>query len=497
MYLYVRMLVLMGISFYASRLLLEVLGIKDYGLYNVVGGIVILLSFLNNTLITSCQRFLSYEIGLNNGKIKECFTICFILICLVSILIVLICESLGIWYVNNILNVSPIDLNVANIIFQCSIFSVFFSTLRTPFMALILSQEKMGIFSLVSILEGLGKLIILLVLKYDGLNYNRAVISYSYLMLLLAFVIAVCFVVCADLRLGNLISCQRKIRWASFRSILKFASWNTLGIISDIGIPQGINMLFNKFCGLIYNAAIGITNQIDAAVYGLSSNFQMAFRPQIVKLYASHQIEELNALILLSSKVSFVLMAYISIPVIILTEPLLNIWLGIYPEQAIRFSQIVILASLLDSITAPIWMTIQATGKIKWFQIFTLSETIVFLVIGVLILSNKGSAITILWCRVCLSFVFYLTRIGCLKHLYDFPIRRFILNSLLNGCIFFVSIVGIYMICTVLNVLDSVVFVTSITILILTSSIYFIILSKTERNKVINVILRKNEIKRN
>ncbi|RHJ49820.1 hypothetical protein [Bacteroides sp. AM10-21B] len=444
-YLYLRMFLLMCISFYTSRVVLEVLGVEDFGIYNVVGGLVILLSFLNNTLITSSQRFLSYEMG-RGGNVSQCFAACFFIVIVLSFAIVLICETVGLWYVNNKMIIPESKLEIAKIVFHISVLSVFFSTLRTPFVSLVISYEDMSPFAVISVLEALLKLIFVLFLK-NPYVYKNSLIYYALSLCLISFLITVAYILYCRRRYCSIVHMFKKVEKGRVTEISRFAGWNILSMLSDIGVPQGINLLINGFGGVVLNAAMGIANQVTNAVYGLVSSFQMAFRPQIVKLYSAKCNDELNSLINTASKISLFLMLYLAIPFLIRTKELMDIWLKEYPQSAVSFSQLMILAFVIESVCGPLWMTIQATGKIKVYQILTISLSIFFLLSSYFLLKIGLAPITVLYNRIVLSLLFFLLQFLYLRKLFDFSAGRYCKNLFFNLIIGVMAFFVTYYIC--------------------------------------------------
>lgn len=445
-YLYLRMFFLMCISFYTSRIVLEVLGVENFGLYNVVGGVVILLSFLNNTLITSSQRFLSYEMGLEDGNVQECFSACLLIVLAFSFIIVAICETVGLWYVDNKMMIPETKLAIAKTVFHISVLSVFFSTLRTPFVSLAISYENMSSFAVISVLESLLKLISVLLLKHVCIAED-CLLFYALLICFISCLTTIAYVFYCVLKYKNICTFRKKVDKKKASEISKFAGWNILSMLSDIGVPQGINLLMNGFGGVVLNAAMGIANQVTNAVYGLVSNFQMAFRPQVVKLYSAKRNDELNDLINTASKISLFLMLYLAIPFLIRTKELMDIWLKEYPTYAIAFSQLMILVFVIDSICGPLWMTIQATGKIRIYQTLTILLSILFLLGSYYLLKTGFMPIIILYSRILLSFCFLFLQYLFLRRLFDFSSMKFFKNLLLNLFISIASFIVIYFIC--------------------------------------------------
>lgn len=482
-YLYLRMLFLMCISFYTSRVVLEILGVEDFGIYNVVGGLVILLSFLNNTLITSSQRFLSYEMGAEKGNVQECFSACLLIVLIISLIVVLICETVGLWYVNNKMIIPEAKLETAKLVFHYSVLSVFFSTLSTPFVSLVISFENMSSYAIISLFESVFKLVFVLLLNYFSSNGN-SLILYSIFVSVVSLLTTVIYIFYCRYKYRKICCLTTKINKRKTYEISKFAGWNVLSMLSDIGVPQGINLLINGFGGVVLNAAMGIANQVTSAVYSLVSNFQMAFRPQVVKLYSGKQNDDLNELINTASKISFFLMLYLAIPFLIRTETLMGIWLKEYPTNAITFSQLMILVFIVQSVCGPLWMTIQATGKIKIYQILTILLSVFFLLITYYLLKIGFKPIIVLYNRIILSLSFFVLQFLYLRKLFNFSYMQYFMNLLKTLAIGFVAFVLVYYFCNYFIFLQHIVTTFLVSTIIITSMIFMFGLELKEKKNI-------------
>lgn len=478
------MLFLMCMAFYTSRIVLELLGIEDFGIYNVVGGLVTLLSFLNNSLITSTQRFLSYELGQTEGDVQKCFVACLVVVFIISVIIILICETVGVWYINNKLVIPENKMGIVNIVFHLSVLSILFSTIRSPFVSLIISFENMSSYSIISILESVFKLLSVLILKFFFNKSTDNLIIYMIFLTGISLFVTVIYICYCRYKYYNICFISKSYDKKKVKDISKFAGWNVLGMLSDIGVPQGINLLINGFGGVIQNAAMGIANQVTSAVYGLVSNFQMAFRPQIVKSYSSQKNSDLNKLIISSSKISFFLMLYMAIPFIIRANDLMIIWLNIFPKNAVVFSQLMVCVFIIDSISGPLWMTIQATGKIKLYQIATISLSVLFLLISYFMLKGGANPLVILYNRIILSFCFLVLQMVYLKKIFDFSLIKYWNNVIRNFAIGLTAFAVVYYISYSCFLFQNIIGSFFISTVIITLLIFLFGLSRSEKKQV-------------
>jgi O-antigen/teichoic acid export membrane protein len=363
--LYFRMILTMAVSLYTSRVILNTLGVVDYGIYNVVGGFVLMLGFLNSAMSSGTQRFLAFEIGKGDSAgFGRVFLMSINIHGLIGLAVLLVAETLGLWFVNNHLVIPAERLNAANWVFQFAVFSFIVTVLSVPYNAAIIAHERMSVFAWFSILEVSLKLAIVFLL--DLTDFDKLKV-YSVLMFAVALII----------RFIYGLYCQKYIEqtkfkffWnhALFKTLLSYAGWNLWGNVAVVLAIQGTNILLNLFFGPVVNAAKAVSDQVRGAVNGFVVNFQMAVNPQIVKSYAKHDVVYMHALVTQSAKVSFFLMLLLTMPVLFRTEYLLGVWLVEVPENAPIFIQLTLVMLLIDSISGSLMTASQATGKIRIYQ---------------------------------------------------------------------------------------------------------------------------------
>ena len=375
--LYIRMIVIMAINFYVARIVLDVLGVTDYGIYNLVGTIVVIFTFLKSSLSEATQRFINYTIGKGHqGNLRNVFSTCLNCYILLIIVVIIIGELLWL-FLGTSLNIPKNRFEAASFTYQITLFSFAISVMQVPYNAAIVANEKMGVFAKISIIEALLKLflvVIITTIAYDKLK------TYSVLMMINAFVIFCMYFIYCQM---NFIYTKYIIVFdkSLFRQILSFSGWNMFGSLSGVLSESGVNLIFNTFCGVIINASIGLSNQINGALSGFITGFQTAFKPQIVKSYAAKQLQDFHKLICRSSKFSFYLFFLISIPIITNMNYILQLWLVDVPEYACIFSQIILIGSLIDATSGVFYSSIGATGKIRNYQIFITCNFILHIVI--------------------------------------------------------------------------------------------------------------------
>lgn len=408
-YLYLRTLINLFLGIYSSRIILQALGVEDYGIYNIVGGVVVLFSFLNDSLQAATQRFLNYEMGKNNkNKIKNIFqTALYIHIILVAI-IFLLSETIGLYIVNYQLTLPAERCNAAKIVYQLSILCTIVGIIRIPFNALIIAYEKMSFYAYLSIVETLLKLVTIICLLY--VTFDKLIL-YGLIILLIVTLITICFI----------IYCKTAIREISFRprkyheiyyKMLSFTGWTLFGSIANVTAAQGVNICMNHFCGVIINSSIGIANQLNGTIYQFVSNMQLAFNPSLVQHYSSGEHEQLRSLLYKNSRYSFYLILLFALPLMLNSNFILRIWLGDnVPSYTNIFLIIILLCSIFDGISGPLWVTIQATGRIKKYQLII--SSIIFLNFPLVYLTLKlgGSPLSAYSVGILIRFLITIYRI--------------------------------------------------------------------------------------
>lgn len=385
-FMYFRMLVVIAISFYTTRIVFRALGIEDFGLLNLINGFVVLFTFLNASMRSGTQRFLNTSIATGGRyKVNRVFFTSLIIHIIVAILVLFLAETIGLWFLKNGLNIAGNKIVSAQIVYHCSVFMILTTIISVPYQALLLANEKMKVYALISISETFMKFIIALVLSIS----KEKLLFYVYSLSLISLIVFIIYFIITTFFFPKETRFSRNLNRNLFLEILVFSSWNLIGQIASLGSKQGVQIIFNLFYGITINAALGIANQISALVYNFVSNMQTAFNPQIVQTYASHEIDRHSSLVISASKYSFYLILLTSLPLIIFTERFLAIWLGSsLPENVIYFSKVIILIAIVESTAAPYWMSAHAIGNIRNYQI----------VLSVILLTNLPlTYLAIIW----------------------------------------------------------------------------------------------------
>jgi O-antigen/teichoic acid export membrane protein len=383
--LYIRMLVTTLISLYTVRIVLNVLGIEDYGIYNVVSGLIVFIGFITSSLNSTSQRFLSIEIGKKNiTSFNHTFSILVLIFFILSISLIVLAELFGPWFINSYLVIPDNRIYAALFIFQLSLISFAVRLISIPFNAAIIAYEKMSIYAYLSIVDALLKLVIVYLLLISPID---KLISYGVLIVLSDIIVTAISIIYAIIKLDG---CRFKYYWDTsvFKSLLNFIGWKVFGSVSAVLSIQGVSVIMNMFFGPIVNGAKAIADKILGMVYMLVGNFFLAAAPQMAKYYAENRIPELLKLFYRSSKLSFYLMLLISIPLVILMKELLELWLkGKVTDDMILFSQLALIGTLVSSLETPISVLVSSVGKIKQYQI--LSAFVTFSLLPITIVCFK------------------------------------------------------------------------------------------------------------
>lgn len=364
--LYFRMLVSTGIGLYTSRVVLATLGMDDFGIYNVVGGIVTLLGFLNTSMARGTERFLLVELGQKKfDELKKTFSLTLTIHTGLAAAILLLAETLGLWFVNTQLNVPSDRVLALNWVYQCSVFSFIVGVLQVPYMATIIARERMSVYAYVSLGEVVLKLLLVFLLTTLG---GDKLILYAVLCAGTSFVVAMTYRIFCRI---NFEECRFRFYFNAnkAREIVSFTGWSLLSHFSGALSGQGINILLNQFFGPAVNAARGIALQVSGTIQSFVANFQIAAGPQIVKTQVAGEVEQGHSLILNTCKMSFFLLMIFAIPVFLECDFVLKIWLGNVPADTGIFLRITIFQWLIVTSAQPMFQALMATGNIRAHQI--------------------------------------------------------------------------------------------------------------------------------
>ncbi len=369
--LYFRMLVSMLVSLYTSRIVLRVLGVEDYGIYNAVGGVVSMMAFLNGALNTATQRFMSYEMGKNNQDgLNKVFSMSFWAFLIIAIVGLVLAETAGLWFVTNKMVIPEPRMTAALWVYQFSIISFIINLITVPYNATIIAHERMSIYAYLSIGDVILKL--LLVFLLSTINADKLWL-YALMMMVVQVLVSTAYrIICRRL----FVECKVTFLWDMnlFKGLFSFSGWMLAGTITNLFSTQGINILINIFFGPIMNAARGVAMQVYSAVNVFSVNFMTAVRPPIMKSYAQGNHDYMYKLTFSASRLGFYILLALEVPLIIYTEDVLYLWLGQVPDHSVALCRLALFDLLITSAYNPIAYINQAGGDIKWYQLMISSS---------------------------------------------------------------------------------------------------------------------------
>lgn len=364
--LYFRMLFLMLVSLYTSRVILDALGVEDYGIYNVVGGFVSMFALISAALTSACSRFLNFELGKGDPERQNIvFSTAVTIQWGLAIFVAILSEAIGVWYVNNVMVLPPERLTAANWCFQFSVFNFCMNLITIPYNACIIAHEKMKAFAYVGLFQGLTQLGISFIVYWEP--FDRLVF-YALLLMLLQFLI----------RLIYQVYCHRHFQECHYRFVFdtpllkhmfSYSLWHLIGNGAAVLKGHGVNLLLNLFYGPAVNAARGVASQVDRAINQFVGNFMMAMNPQITQSYAKGEYDYMHKLVNKGARFSFYLLLFLSLPVIINADFIMHLWLKKVPPYAVAFSQLTLVAMMISSISKPLITAQNATGNVRNYQI--------------------------------------------------------------------------------------------------------------------------------
>lgn len=433
--LYFRTFITLIIALYTSRVILQVLGVTDFGIYNVVGGFVSMFSLISASLTISTQRFITFELGRKkNSHPQEIFSTAIIIHFIIAIIIVILAESIGVWFLNEKMVIDSNRLNAANWIFQLSLATFIINLISIPYNSMIIAHEKMTAFAYISLLEAFLKIIIVFMLTI--ITFDK-LIAYGILLFLVSIIIRLIYsIYCSkNFQECHFIFVKEKVY---YQQILSFSGWNIIGSSSGILINYGLNILLNLFFGVTLNAARGIATQVDNAVNQFVSNFTMAINPQITKSFAAKDYSYMMSLVMRGSKYSYYLLLIMALPLLFETDYILKIWLKEVPDYTIIFTRLSLLYMLFQSISNTLYTAMLATGKIRNYQIIVGGISLIAFPVTYILFYYQYPPEFCYYTMLFTSMSCLIARLLMLKYMINLPLITFIREVLYK--IFIVSL---------------------------------------------------------
>lgn len=425
--LYVRMFFVMCIQLYTSRVVLHALGVEDYGIYNVVGGIVTMFAFLNVAMGSSTQRYITYYLGKgDSNELQEVFSNCIIIHAMLAVVIILLSETIGLWFLYNKMVIPADRMNAAFCVYQMSIITTVVLILSTPYNATIIAYEKMSAFAYISIFEVLLKLLtacILLFSQWDNL------ILYACLTVFAQLIIRFIYVHYCN-RHFSITKIVYRINKQLFRSMTSFIGWNVWGGLSNVLYSQGLNILLNMFFGPVINAARGIAVQVQSVVQQFASNLQTAINPQITKSYAIGELKSMHDLVFRCSRYTFFLLLIVSLPIFLEANLLLKLWLTTVPEWTVTFTRIMLCIIMVDSVAAPLMTSSAATGNVKLYQAVIGGTMLLIVPVSYLFLKLGYNPSTVFFVHLFFCLITFVLRLIIVRPMIQLSIREYLIEAL-------------------------------------------------------------------
>ena len=430
MYMYLRMFVILLVSLYTTRIVFNVLGVQDYGIYNVVGGIIVFFTFINSSLTGATQRYITAELAEGSLETqREVFSTAIVSHLLIGLVIVLLGETIGLWFLNSVMNIPPERMSAANIVYQLSIFSTFLSVLQAPFNATIIAQEKMSVYAYFSIFDVLFKLAVALLIR--AIDGDKLVV-YA-LLIFAAGVLNIIIYRIYCYRTFRMCRFSKPQNRSTFKGLFSYTGWALFGTATYVGTNQGVTMLVNYFNGVIVNAAMGVSNQIVSVVSQFVSNFQAAFRPQIVKYYVTKDTAELSKLTIRASRLSAYLILVLLVPICFEIKDFLGLWLGDYPAYAVEFCLLTLFCIYFESICNPLITLITSDKDIRTYQItvsLIYSTNLLFCWIA---LAAGVVPYLVIAVRLVIDMALIVSRLLMMRNKwYDFPILEWVKKAIVK-----------------------------------------------------------------
>lgn len=489
--LYFRQILIMLVSLYTSRVILQVLGVDDFGIYNVVGGVVTMFSFITGTMSSASQRFLAYDMAKGDQiKLRQTFSLILMSYFILIAITVFLSESIAVWFLNTHMTIPPDRIYAANWVLQFSILTFCFHILQAPYMSVIIAHEEMSVYAYASIVEVVLKLVIVYMLQIFA--YDKLIV-YAILMCLSSLGIFMFY----------WLYCRRKFTESNYKfyydrkelkNLCSYAWWNVIGSLAIMLRSQGINVLLNMFFNPTINAARGIAYQVNTAVTSFYTNFYTAVRPQIVKSYASGDNEKMLSLICNSSRFAYFLILIIIMPLMFYAQDILVIWLKTPPELTDIFMQTVLVSALIETLSMPLVSGMQAANRIKEIQLTVSMLYLLNIPVSYILLRMGFPAVTPMYVNIVLILIAFVPRLWLAHSILGLSLKKYAGDVLLSiSHVSFISIIICYFIYQIIPN-DNIINVLIAAVLMLSTTLFVVSLlgmTKKERNMVISTIKNK------
>ncbi|GHV72411.1 hypothetical protein AGMMS49928_29250 [Spirochaetia bacterium] len=491
--LYFRQILIMLVSLYTVRVVLNTLGAEDYGIYNVVAGVVTMFGFLSGSMASASQRYFSFEIGRGDfEQLKKIFSLNLTIFMVIALSVLVLSETIGLWFVNNKMVIPPERMDAARWVYQFSILSFLFTVLTTPYMAAIIAHEDMNIYAYVSIVEVILKLGIVFILRFIPTDKLQL---YGFLLCIVTIInTAVYRTICTR----KYQECKFGFYWNKdlFREITGYIGWSLFGSLTTVVRNQAVTILLNQIFNPVVIAARSIASQVNSAVSSFSNSFSTALQPQIIKSYSAGQKTEMIRLVSRGSKSTYFLMYLFVLPLVIEMPAVLSIWLKRAPDYAVIFTRLALIDVLVNSISFPLMTAARATGKVKLYESVLGSIQIASFFIAWFVLILGAPAYSVMVVTIGISVVMFIIRLVITRYLVGFSIRQFIFEAIFPA--FMVTVVSAGLPILLYMVLkENIVrlcIILAVSVFSVCGCMYTLGLNKAERKRMHEIIM--NRIKR-
>lgn len=488
-YMYVRMVILTVITLYTSRIVLQQLGVDDFGIYGIIGSVVAMFSSLRGLFATSTQRFVNYSMGEGKfDKVCTIFNMSILIHVIISIALFVLGEGLGIWFIECKMSIDPSRVFATHWVLQFSLLSVVISMITTPFDALVLAHEKMNFYAYIAVLEAVLRLAIVFALAYSPID---KLILYAILQFIITIIV---FLVNLWYCRSRFSECRFKRVWDKkiFIDMSAFAGWNFLGNTAFAITQNGLNMLINTFSGVVANAARTIAYQANAALGKALDSVTTVINPYCTKTYASGQIERTLDVIYFASKIYIILQIFIALPLCVFSKEILLLWLGQVPDYTIGFMKIIMLHSVIRSIHYPLNNLFKTVGNLKRYQLAEISILSLPLLASYILLRQGCEPYVVFWTLIIFEVINYVAIIAIAKEDAHLPIRTYLKRTIIPCAISVIITLGGYSLCMAYSGLYYRLFFLIISMAVVLAIMFCIGLNAYERKLIINLLKTDN-----
>ena len=490
-FLYLRMILVLVVSIYTTRVVLNALGVVDYGIFNVVAGFVSMFAFLNTSMANGIQRFYNFKMGKEGeAALSNVYNTALLIQGILAVIVVLLLETVGLWYLNNKMVIPLERMDTARWIYQFSVISLVLVIMQIPYSAAIMAHERMDFYAYVSIIEVALKLAIAIWLPHVKQDRLFVYGCYSLSVGVLCFLM---YFIYNKLNFKS-IKFQKGFHKELFKKMLSFSGWNIFGTFAYMVKGQGLNVLLNAFFGPVVNAARGVASMIENAIHGFSSNIVISFRPQLVQSYANGDLERVRKMMFSLSKISFILLFMLSMPVTIELPFILHLWLGdAVPDYTIQFTVLTLIIMILSSLNTPLSQVVHASGKMKAYQIGTSIVVCSILPVAWVSLKLGGNPIIVYIVCLVMTVINQGVCLLLLKKIFPYSIRDYMKNVIWPCAI--VAIVATFFPIIIVLILKTsfvrLLLVAIVGVICTAASSYFLILNQTEKSMIVEFIQKR------